>query len=72
MKRNVGKKDKIIRIVIAIILVTLFFTNVVTGTLGIIFLVAAGIALVTALVNFCGLYAIFGLSSCPLKKEKSE
>ncbi len=72
MKRNVGKTDKIIRIVIAIILVTLYFTNVVTGTLGIIFLVAAGIALVTALVNFCGLYAIFGLSSCPLKKKKSE
>ena len=72
MKQNVGKTDKIIRIVIAIILVALYFTNVVTGTLGIIFLVAAGIALVTALVNFCGLYAIFGLSSCPLKKEKSE
>ena len=72
MKRNVGKTDKIIRIIIAIILVALYFTNVVTGTLGIIFLVAAGIALVTALVNFCGLYTIFGLSSCPLKKEKSE
>jgi len=72
MKRNVGKTDKIIRIVIAIILVALYFTDVVTGTLGIIFLVVAGIALVTALVNFCGLYAIFGFSSCPLKKGKTE
>lgn len=72
MKRNVGKTDKIIRIIIAIILATLYFTDVVTGTLGIVFLVAAGIALVTALVNFCGLYALFGMSTCPLKKEKAE
>ncbi len=72
MKKNIGKTDKIIRIVLAVILVALYFTNIVTGTLGIIFLVAAGIALVTALINFCGLYAIFGFSSCPLKKDKAE
>ena len=72
MKRNVGKTDKIIRILIAVVLAVLYFTNVVTGTLGIVFLIAAGIALVTALVNFCGLYALFGLSSCPVKKAKSK
>ena len=72
MNRNVGKIDKIVRIVIAVILAALYFTNVVTGTLGIVFLVLAGVALLTALVNFCGLYAIFGLSSCPMKKAKSE
>ncbi len=72
MKRNVGKADKIIRILIALVLTALYFTNTITGTLGIVFLIAAGIALVTALVNFCGLYALFGLSSCPMKKAKSE
>lgn len=72
MKQNVGKTDKIIRILIAIVLVTLYFTNLVTGTLGIIFLVAAAISLVTALVNFCGLYSLFGMSTCPLKKGKSD
>jgi len=71
MKRNVGKIDKIVRIIIAALLVTLFFTDVVTGTLGIVFLVLAGIALMTAIVNFCGLYALFGFSSCPMKKVKS-
>jgi len=72
MKRNVGKTDKIIRILIAVVLAGLYFTNAISGTIGIVFLIVAGIALVTALVNFCGLYALFGLSSCPLKKEKSE
>lgn len=72
MKRNVGKTDKIIRILIAIVLVVLYFTHVVTGTLGIVFLVAAGIALITALVNFCGIYTLFGMSTCPMKKSKTE
>ncbi len=72
MKKNVGKIDKIIRIVIAVILAALYFTNVVTGTLGIVFLILAGVALITALVNICGIYALFGLSSCPMKKAKSE
>jgi len=72
MKRNVGKTDKIIRILIAIVLVVLYFAHVVTGTLGIVFLVVAGIALITALVNFCGIYALFGMSSCPMKKSKTE
>jgi len=68
MNKNVGKLDKIVRFIIAIILVTLYFTNVVKGTLGIIALVAAGIAVVTAFMNFCGLYKIFGISTCKMKK----
>ena len=68
MKRNVGKIDKIIRILIAAVLVTLFFTDIVTGTLGIIFLVAAGIALGTALINQCLLYRLVGINSCKTSK----
>ena len=68
MKRNVGKIDKIIRILIAAVLVTLYFTNVVTGTLGIIFLVVAGIALGTALINQCLLYRLVGINSCKTSK----
>lgn len=69
MKKNVGTTDKIIRILIAAVLVVLFFTNVVTGTLGIIALVLAGVLVVTSLVSFCGLYTLLGISSCPAKKK---
>ncbi len=69
MKRNVGKIDKIIRILIAAVLVILYFTNVVTGTLGIVFLVIAGIALGTALMNQCLLYRLLGINSCKMNKE---
>jgi len=68
MNKNVGKSDKIVRLIIAIVLVTLYFTNIVTGTLGIIALVLAGIAVVTAFMNFCGLYKLVGINTCKMKK----
>jgi hypothetical protein len=39
MKKNMGSPDRIIRIVLAVLFAALYFTNVVTGTLGIILLV---------------------------------
>jgi hypothetical protein len=64
-----GTVDKAVRIVIALIIATLFFTNVITGTLGIILLVLAGIFVLTSLISFCPLYAPFG---CKTMKEKQE
>lgn len=67
MKKNVGSVDKIIRLLIAAVIVILFLTKVITGTLGIILLVVAGVMVVTSLVSFCGFYAIFGISTCKAK-----
>ncbi len=68
MKKNVGSTDKAVRIILAIILAILYFTNVVTGTLGIIFLVLAAVLLLTSFIGFCGLYAPFGINTCSNKK----
>ena len=65
-----GSADKIIRLIIAAISVTLYFTNVVTGTLGIVLLVVAGVFVLTSFVSFCPLYAPFGLSTCKVKEKK--
>ncbi len=70
MKKNVGSADKIIRLVIAAIFVALYFTNTVTGTLGIILLVLAGVFSLTSAIGFCPLYSIFGLSTCPVKRAE--
>ena len=70
MKKNVGIIDRVVRIVIAAGLTILYFTGVVSGTVGIFFLVLAAIALLTGLFRFCGLYAIFGLNSCRTKVEE--
>lgn len=68
MKANMGGIDRTIRIIVAALAIILYFTNVLTGTLGIVALVAAGIFLVTSLISFCPLYAIFGFNTCPVKK----
>ncbi len=69
MKSNIGTTDKIIRFIIAAVIAILFFTNVIQGTLGIILLIFAGILVVTSLVSFCGLYTIFGISTCKRKEQ---
>jgi len=62
MKANVGKTDKIIRIIIALIIAAVgVYFNSWWGLLAII-------PLATALVSFCGLYSLFGISTCPTKK----
>jgi hypothetical protein len=70
MKKNVGSADKTIRLVIAAIFVALYFTNTVTGTLGIILLVLAGVFSLTSAIGFCPLYSIFGISTCPVKRTE--
>ncbi len=68
MKKNLGNADKRIRILLAAVLVVLYFTNVVTGGLGIVLLAAAAVLLLTGLVGFCPLYALLGIRSCPKDK----
>ena len=68
MKKNMGSVDKTIRILLAVLFVALYFTNVVTGTWGIVLLVLAAIFVLTSLVSFCPLYPLFGMSTCK-KKE---
>lgn len=64
MKKNMGSIDKAVRIVIALIIAILFYANVISGTLGIVLLVLAGVFIATSLINFCPLYSIFGVSTC--------
>jgi hypothetical protein len=68
MKTNMGGMDRIIRVLVAIVAVALYLTGTLTGTLGIVALVVAGIFLLTSVVSFCPLYMLFGISTCPTKK----
>lgn len=67
MKINMGGADRIIRVLIAVAIAILFFTEVVTGTLGIVLLVVGAVFLLTSVVGFCPLYAPFGIRTCPKK-----
>ena len=60
--------DRSVRIGIALLAVVLYFTDILSGTLGVVALVVAGVFLLTSVISFCPLYAIFGITTCPVKK----
>ncbi len=63
MKLNMGTVDRIIRILLAVVIAALYFTNVMHGTLALILGVVAVIMLLTGVISFCPLYALLGLST---------
>lgn len=70
MKKNMGKIDKTIRLVLALIMAGLYFGNIVPGTFGLILVVLAVVFAGTSLISFCPLYTIVGINTCPLKDKK--
>ena len=67
MKKNMGTVDKVIRILVAVVVVILYFTNAISGTLAIILLALSAIFVVTSILGICPLYMPLGLST--KKKE---
>jgi phosphatidylglycerophosphate synthase len=62
MKINVGMTDKIIRVLIVI---GLIIAGVITTWWPLY--IFAGALLITVFTGFCGLYALFGMTTCPRK-----
>ena len=63
-----GIIDRVLRVLVAAVIVVLFVTDIISGTLGIILLVLAGIFVLTSLVRVCPLYLPFRFSTA--KKSK--
>ena len=68
MKKNMGSVDKMIRIIIAIVIAILYYTNVISGTTAIVLSVVALIFAITSFISFCPLYILLGISTCKVKK----
>ncbi len=62
-----GPVDKLVRMALAAIVAVLYFTEVISGTLGLVLLVFAGIFVLTSLISFCPIYLPFGLNTCKNK-----
>ena len=69
MKKNMNSLDRVVRILLAVAFAVLYFTGTVTGTIGLVLLVLGGVFLFTALVSYCPLYAIFGISTCKVEPK---
>lgn len=69
MKKNMSGADRVIRILIALGVGALYYFKVIDGTLAYVLLAIAAIFVLTSFVSFCPIYSLFGISSCPVKKQ---
>ena len=63
MKPNMGSLDRTLRILAAVAIAALYFTNVISGTVGVVLLILAAVFLITGFVSFCPLYAPFKITT---------
>ncbi len=63
MKKNVSNIDKIIRILLAAVIVILAMTHVISGALAVILLILAGVLVLTSLISFCPIWYFLGIST---------
>ncbi|MGD9863912.1 MAG: DUF2892 domain-containing protein [Pseudodonghicola sp.] len=63
MPRNEGTLDRVLRVIVGLVLLSLVFVGPKSmwGLIGLI-------PLLTGLAGYCPLYQILGLSTCPMKK----
>ncbi|MCK5640076.1 MAG: DUF2892 domain-containing protein [Gammaproteobacteria bacterium] len=74
MKKNMGTLDRIIRTILALGIMALYFTGNISGTLAIILGIITVIFLLTSIISFCPAYLPFKISTCdkPSSKPSSE
>jgi Na+(H+)/acetate symporter ActP len=63
MKKNMGAIDRIIRILLAIVVVILYINGSITGVAAIILGILAIMFVITSMIGFCPLYAVFKIST---------
>lgn len=64
MNANVGGIDRILRIVVGLVLITMAATGTIGawGWIGVV-------PLLTGLIRWCPIYPLLGMNSCPMKKS---
>ena len=63
MSVNEAGWDRVVRVILGVILLGLYFMGSVSGTVGIIALIVGIIMLATGLFGFCPLYKVVGFST---------
>lgn len=64
-----GTIDKAIRILVAVVIAALYFTNVISGTLAIVLSILAVVFILTSFISFCPLYLPFGINTSKKKRR---
>jgi hypothetical protein len=63
MKSNMGSADRVIRALVAVVIVILYSTNQISGITAMVLLSLGGIFMLTSFISFCPLYFPFNIST---------
>ncbi|MES2285333.1 MAG: DUF2892 domain-containing protein [Bacteroidota bacterium] len=63
MKANLGLIDKVVRVSISVLVIVLFFAEIISGNILIIGLIVAAFLLVTSSINYCPIYGACGINT---------
>lgn len=63
MKKNMGPTKQTIRVVLAIIVALLYYSNVLSGSLALLLILVIGLLTIISLFSFCPLYIPFGINT---------
>lgn len=71
MKTNEGTADRLVRIVLALVLLGLTFATPMGENTAWVLWGLSAILVLTALWGFCPLYAVFGITTCSVKPKQT-
>jgi hypothetical protein len=69
MKINMGKIDRILRFLLGVLVIYLYFTNHISGLWAIVLGIFAIIFIITSFVGFCPVYTLLGIKTNKKEKE---
>jgi hypothetical protein len=63
MTKNMGSVDRVIRVILAIVVILLYLAGTITGVGAIILGIIAAIFIITSIVGYCPLYVALKIST---------
>ena len=69
MKKNMGTLDRILRVIVSVTLGILYFTDIITGTVGLIVFIFACVMFLTSVIGNCPPYTLLGINTCKVKPK---
>ncbi|MFV0472588.1 MAG: DUF2892 domain-containing protein [Paludibacteraceae bacterium] len=69
MKTNIGSLDKVVRLLIATVLIILFYANILTKILGVVSLIVALLLTISSFTGFSPLYLLFKINTLSKKRR---
>jgi hypothetical protein len=72
MLHNVGKIDRIVRLVLALVFAILYFLKIDNGSMDSYFMFGAMLLFITSMRRCCPLYALFGFGTCGIQTNEGD